>query len=83
MTHITASYIHPKQRSHQGVVNGRWVIEASACPYNLHPAGTLVCEPAPPGTDQSLTFTALDGHKYMDTVEGSQWTPRNEWEAIP
>lgn len=74
---ITASHIHPNQRRAEGEVNGRWVIEASACPYGLHPAGTLVADPAP-GEPLDLTFTAANGQRYWDTQHGSRWTPRSE-----
>ena len=57
----------------QGEVNGRWVFEVLADEF--HPAGTLVCEPAP-GEPDDLTFTAPNGKRYWDTEEGSRWTPR-------
>lgn len=74
---LTASYISPRQRRHQGEVNGRWVIEADADPHGLHEAGTMVCEPAPVGVHASLTFTAQNGKRYYDTEEMTQWTPRD------
>lgn len=75
--HITRSTINTKQIASQGRVNGRWVVEAHACPDGFHPAGTLVCDPAP-GEPDDLTFTALDGERYWDTPAGSQWTPRDD-----
>jgi hypothetical protein len=73
---MTPSSIHPRQRNGEGEVNGRWVIEAAPCPFGLHTAGTIVADPAPLGTDWSLTFTASNGKVYWDTPEHTQWTPR-------
>lgn len=72
---ITKSCIHPRDILSQGEVNGRWVVEAKADPV-FHPAGTLVCNPAPLGEDISLTFTAPNGKVYYDIERESQWTPR-------
>ena len=76
MTRTTASSIHPRQRRHEGEVNGRWVIEADACPFGTHPAGTLVCDPSNEGDD--LTFTAKNFKRYGDTATTSCWTPREQ-----
>jgi len=73
---VVASCIHPNQRQSQSEINGRWVIEASACPYGLHPAGTLVADAAPDGTLDS-TFTAANGKQFWDVAKGSRWTPRD------
>ena len=73
-TPITASRIHPKNRRFEGEVNGRWVIDVSACPYGLHPAGTLVADAAP-DEPLDLTFTAANGKRYWDTEQGTKWTP--------
>lgn len=72
------SAISPRQRNSEGEVNGRWVIEVAPCPFGLHGAGTIVADPAEPGADQSVTFTASNGKVYWDTAERTRWTPRGE-----
>ena len=72
---LTYSAIWHKLRRHQGEVNGRWAVEVSADPSGAHPAGTLVCDPAP-GEPDDMTFTAPNGKRYFDTESGSMWTPR-------
>jgi hypothetical protein len=73
----TKSSIHWPDILAEGEVNGRWVVEVKANPRGFYPAGTLVADPAPVGTDESETFTALNGKRYWDTPANSQWTPRN------
>jgi DNA-binding beta-propeller fold protein YncE len=64
----TKSAIYWRDIKSEGEINGRWVIEAQN--------GTLIADPAPVGTDDSLTFTAPNGKRYWDTTTDSQWTPR-------
>ena len=59
----TKSSIHWRDIAAESEVNGRWVVEFRASPLGLYPAGTLVADPAPVGTDESETFTALNGKR--------------------
>lgn len=70
----TKSQISLRDIRQQGEINGRWVVEANASEF--HPAGTMVCEPAPEGTTDDLCFTAPNGKRYMDVPSGCRWTPR-------
>jgi hypothetical protein len=63
------SSIWHKCRRTEGVVNGRYATDVSA--DIGHPAGSLVCDPAPPNSEDSLTFT-YKGVRYWDD---GQWSP--------
>jgi hypothetical protein len=66
---MNRSSIWTQCRRAEGVVNGRYVAECSA--DIGHPAGTIVCDPAPPDAGDDLTFT-YKGVRYMDD---GQFTP--------
>jgi len=68
MSNKTKSAIYWRDILSEGEINGRWVVEAKD--------GTLVADAAPLDEDQSNTFTALNGKRYWDTTNHSQWTPR-------
>lgn len=72
---LTKSCITRRDIIAEDEVNGRWVVEHKAWP-DIYPAGTIVCEPATPEDGYDVTFTASNGKRYMDTISGSRWTPR-------
>lgn len=49
-------------------INGQWVVKTKK--------GTLVADPAPLNEDEGNTFTALNGKRYWDVPNYSQWTPK-------
>jgi hypothetical protein len=71
---VTRSSISKPCILSEGEVNGRWVLEVRS-EFN-HPAGTLVCDPAPLGEDWENTFTAPNGKRYWDLVAHSRFTER-------
>jgi hypothetical protein len=82
-------YYRPSLRSKSGIRisvhdilreyerDGKWVVEHKSWP-GFYPAGVMTCDPARFGESDDVTFTAKNGKRYTDTLEGSTWTEERD-----